>query len=107
MRRYLSKISIFGQNRSEPSGARDPLVQGFKGEEVDLGECGKGLDGVAQYIERDTGTDGERRLLQPLARLRTQRVGAGQALPVAQQGDESVRGVLRARVGLGLRDLRQ
>ena len=37
------------------------------------------------------GADGQRRLLQPLARFGTEHVGAGEAVAVAQQGQEAVR----------------
>ena len=58
-----------------------------------------------QHVERDLGADGQRRLLQPLARLGPERVGAGQALAVAEQGEEAVGLGVGVRVGGGLGDL--
>ena len=73
--------------------------------EVDLREGRERLDRVEQHVERDAGADRERRLLQPLARLRAERVGAGQRLAVAEQRQEAVALGVGARVRLGLRDL--
>jgi hypothetical protein len=41
--------------------------------------------------------------LQPFAGLRAERIGAGQPFAITEQGYESVRLVVRARVGGGLR----
>jgi hypothetical protein len=46
------------------------------GRVVDPREAREGLDGVAQHVERHVRADGERRLLQPLAGLGPERVGA-------------------------------
>ncbi len=51
--------------------------------------------------------DRQRRLLQPLPGLRPERVGAGQPLAVAEQGQESVGLGVVVRVGGGLRHVRQ
>src|SRR5262245_29513005 len=48
--------------------------------DVNLRERWEWLDRVAQHRERNPGADRERGLLEPLARLGTERVGAGQPL---------------------------
>ena len=58
-----------------------------------------------QHVERDVGADRQRRLLQPLAGLGAERVGAGQPLAVAEQGQEAVGLGVGVRVGGGLGDL--
>ena len=75
--------------------------------DVDLREGREGLDGVAQHVERDARADGERGLLEPLACLGAEGVGAGQPLAVAEEGEEAVRLGVGARVGLGLGELGQ
>ena len=72
-------------------------MEGFQRGDIDLGERGEWLDGVAQHLERHAGADRKSGLLQPLAGLRAERIGAGQPLAVAEQGYESVRLVV-ARV---------
>ena len=52
-----------------------------------------------QDVERDAGADGEGGLLQPLAGLGSERVGAGQPLAVAEQGQEAVGLGVGPRVG--------
>jgi len=47
----------------------DLAAERLDGGEVDLREGRKRLDRVAEDIDRDLGADGERRLLEPLARL--------------------------------------
>ena len=86
--------------------SRDLAVQRLQRCEVDLGERRERLDRVAQHVERHARADRERRLLQPLARLRAERVGAGQPLAVAEQRQEPVALGVGARVRGGLRDLR-
>ena len=91
------------------AGGRDLVVQGLERGDVDLGEGGEGLDDVAQHLQRHAGADGQGGLLQPLAGLGAERVGAGQALAVAEQGQEAVGLGVGARVGgrlghLGHRD---
>ena len=71
--------------------------------DVDLRERRERLDRVAQDVERDVGADRQRGLLQPLARLGAERVGAGQPLAVAEERQEAVALGVRARVGGGLR----
>jgi hypothetical protein len=61
----------------------DLAAERLRAGEVDLGEGREGLDGVREDVERDAGADGERRLLEPLAGLGAERVGAGESLPVA------------------------
>src|SRR4051794_8977690 len=56
--------------------------------DVDLRERRERLDRVPQHVERDVGADGQCRLLQPFPRLGSERVGAGQSLAVAEQGQE-------------------
>ena len=67
----------------------DLAAQRLQRGDVDLGEGGERLDDVAQHVERHAGADGQRGLLQPLAGLGAERVGAGQPLAVAQQGQEA------------------
>ena len=81
-------------------------MQRFQRVDVDLRERRERLDGVAQHVERHLGADRQRRLLQPLAGLGAERVGAGQALAVAEQGEEAVGLGVGVRVGRGLRDVR-
>jgi hypothetical protein len=57
------------------------------------------LDRVAQHVERDASADRERGLLEPLAGLGAERVGAGQTLAVAQQREEAVRLGVGACIG--------
>src|SRR4051794_3879640 len=65
-----------------------PPVAGFLGRAAGTGQVGEGvderlgerrerLDRVAQYVDRHLGPDRERGLSQPLAGLRSDRVGAG------------------------------
>ena len=56
----------------------------------DLRERREGLDGVGEDVEWDVGADSQRRLLQPFARLGTQRVRAGQSLAVTEQREKAV-----------------
>ena len=79
----------------------------FQRVDVDLRERREGLDRVAQHVERHARADRQRRLLQPLARLGPERVGAGQPLAVAEQRQEAVALGVGARVRRGLRDLRE
>ena len=51
------------------------------------------------------GADGQRRLLQPLAGLGTERVRTGQPLAVTEQRQEPVRFGVGVCVGSGLRHL--
>ena len=97
-----------GTGRSDcASGSTEPAAcartrsrhQRLERVHVDLREGREGLDGVDEDVKRDAGADGERGLLEPLARLRAERVGAGEALAVAQQGEEAVGFRVRARVG--------
>src|SRR5436190_7785856 len=83
------------------------VVERLERADVDLREGGEGLDRVAQHVQRDAGADGQRRLLQPFAGLGAERVGAGQALAVAEQGEEAVGFGVRARIRLRLGHLRQ
>ena len=57
------------------------------------------LDRIAQHWKRHTAANRQRRLLQPLSRLRTERVGACEPLAVAQEGKEAVRLLVGARIG--------
>ena len=66
-------------------------------------KVGKGWMVSRRIFERNTSPDGQRRLLQPLARLRAERIGAGQPLTVAEQGQEAVGLGVGTRVGLHLR----
>ena len=84
---------------------RDLVPKRLQRGDVDLRERGERLNRVAEDIERDAGADRERRLLQPLARLGAERVGAGQPLAVAEERQEAVVIALRPRVGGGLGDL--
>ena len=86
---------------------RDLGAQCLHGRVVDPREAGEGLDRVAEHHERDVRADGQRRLLQPLARLRPDRVGAGQPLAVAEQGQEPGGLGVGVRVGGGLGHVRQ
>ncbi len=94
-----------GLGRSAVALRRSPLRSAFTRRVVDLREARERLDRVAQHVERDVGADRERRLLQPLAGLGPERVGAGQPLAVAEQRQEAVRLGVGVRVGGGLRDL--
>ena len=85
-------------SRTARSGG-DLAAERFQRVDVDLGEGGEGLDDVAQHLQRHAGADGQRGLLQPLAGLGAERVGAGQPLAVGQQGQEAVR--LGVGVGVG------
>ncbi len=58
-------------------------------------------------VDRDAGADRQRGLLQPFPRLGAERVGAGQALAVAEQGEVAVGLGVGARVGRGLGDVGQ
>ncbi len=86
---------------------RDLGAQRLHGRVVDPREAGEGLDRVAEHHERHVRADGQRRLLQPLARLRPDRVGAGQPFTVAEQGEEPGRLGVGVRVGGGLGHVRQ
>ena len=55
-----------------------------------------------QNVQRNPGADRQRRLLQPLAGLGAERVGAGEPLAVAEQGEEAVGLGVGARVRLRL-----
>src|SRR3954451_17249307 len=63
--------------------AGDLGAERFERRDVDLRERGEWLDRVAQNLEWHLGADRQRRLLKPLAGLRAERVGAGEALAVA------------------------
>ena len=63
------------------TGGCDLAVECFQRGDVDLGEGREGLDDIAQHRERHAGADGQGCLLQPLAGLGTERVGAGQPSP--------------------------
>ena len=78
----------------------------FERLDVDLGEGREGLDRVAQNLDRNASANRQRRLLKPFARLGAERVGACQPLAVSEQGEEPVAVGVRARVRLGLRELR-
>ena len=78
----------------------------LQGRVVDPGETREWLDGVVQHVQRDVRADGERRLLQPLTGLRSERVGAGQPLAVAEQRQEPVGFGVGVRVGGRLRHFR-
>ena len=56
-------------------------------------------------VERETGADRQRGLLQPFAGFGTERVGAGQPLAVAEQGEVAVGLGVGARVDGGLGDV--
>jgi len=58
-------------------------MKGFQCGDIDLGECGERLDGVPQHLERHAGADRKSGLLQPLAGLPAERIGAGQPLAYA------------------------
>src|SRR3954471_2356921 len=82
-----------GHRRSRADGLgrpRDLALEHLQRVVVDLREGGKRLDRVDPYVERGVRTDRERGLLQPLTRLRAQRVCAGQALAVAEQRQKAV-----------------
>ena len=78
-----------GRRRPACAAPRSP-AQRLQRRDVDLREGRERLDRVAQHVERDVRADGQRRLLQPLARLGPERVGAGQPLAVAEQRQEAV-----------------
>src|SRR5580704_13280952 len=82
---------------------RDFHSKGFESRIEDGREAREGLDDVAQNLQRYTGSYGERRLLEPLAGLRSECISTRQPDAVTEQGQESVRlGVLMAvRRGLG------
>ena len=86
---------------------RDLPAQRLKCLDVDLGESRKRLDRVTQNLNRYAGANRQRRLLKPLASLGSERVRTGQTLAVGKQGQEPVALGVRARVRLGLRELRQ
>ena len=86
---------------------RDLEPECFQRRGVDLREARERLDRVAQHLEWDLGADGERRLLKPLTGLGAERVGAGQAFAVAEEGQEPVRRRIRVGVGGSPGDLRQ
>ena len=67
--------------RQRSAGAQQQRLERV---DVDLGERGERLDDVAQDIERHAGADGQRGLLQPLAGLGAERIGAGQPFAVAE-----------------------
>jgi hypothetical protein len=69
-----SPTSVIGMLYSHPddasgfvddglAGGGDLVVECFEGGDVDFGESGEGLDGVAEHVQRHTGADGERGLL--------------------------------------------
>src|ERR1700735_4740290 len=76
----------------------DLHAERLEGRVEDRREARERLDRVAQHFQRDAGTYGQRRLLQPLAGLRSEGIGAGQADAVAEQGQEAV----RLGVGVGV-----
>src|SRR3954451_6005324 len=65
------------------AGLCDLSVEGLHRGEVDLREGGERRDGVGKHVERDARADGEGGLLEPLAGLGAEGVGAGQPLAVA------------------------
>src|SRR3712207_4591440 len=73
-------LPAVASRRLERSG--DLVAEGLDGRAIDLREGGEGLDRVGEHVERDAGADGQRRLLQPLPRLRAQRVRAREAFAV-------------------------
>ena len=88
-------LRLHGLHRRRHSCDLHP--KGFESRVEDGRETGERLDHVAQDLQRNTGTYGERRLLQPFAGLGPEGVSAGQPGAVAEQGQESVRlGVLVA-----------
>ena len=92
------------------TGLCDALIscaQRLQRRDVDLRERRERLDRVGEDVDRDVGADGERRLLQPLAGLGTERVRARQPLAVAEERQEAVALGVGMRVGGGLGDLRQ
>ena len=95
--------SAVSRPRRRPGRCRDLAAERLQRVDVDLREGRERLDRVAQHVERDAGADRQRRLLQPLARLGAERVGAGQPLAVAEQRQEAVLLGVRARVRRGLR----
>src|SRR3954468_19324539 len=89
------------------AGRRDVLAECLQPGDVDLRERGERLDRVAEDVERDVRADRQRGLLEPLTGLGPERVGTGQPLAVAEECQEAVALGVRARVGGGLRHLRQ
>src|SRR5881227_2425661 len=73
---------------------------------IDLGEGGEWLDRVAQHVERYTRADGQRGLLEPLARLWSERVRAREPVAFTEEGQKAVRLGIGACVGSGPRDAR-
>ncbi len=108
--RLAARVGGDRHARSAPTGASAAAISprsAFSAADVDLRERRERLDRVPQHVERDAGADRQRRLLQPLAGLRPERVGAGQPLAVAEQRQEAVALGVGARVGRRLGDLRQ
>src|ERR1700684_4090849 len=87
----VTRYSMIRSGFFRPAAGGDLPVERVQRRDVDLGEGGEGLDDIAQYVDRYPGADGQRGLLQPLACLGAERVGAGQPLAVAAQGQEAVR----------------
>ena len=75
----------------------DLAVERLQRGDIDFGERGERLDRVAQHFERHAGADRESGLPQPLASLRSERIGPSQPLAVAEQRYESDRLVERTR----------
>ena len=106
VRRSSSLLSSARHRRSRAdrlARRRDLPAERLQRGDVDLRERRERLDRVGQDVERDVGADRERGLLQPLARLGAERVGAGQPLAVAEERQEAVALGVGARVGGGLR----
>src|SRR5262245_25546350 len=61
-----------------PARCRDLAMQRLQRREMDLGERRERLDRVEQHVEGNACADRQRCLLEPLAGLRAERVGAGQ-----------------------------
>src|SRR5262245_12853161 len=95
-----------GRRRADGLGRsrymRSELLEGLG---VDLRERREWLNRVAQDVERHVRPDSHRGLLQPLASLRAEGVGACQPFAVAEQCYEAVAVGVSARVGGGLRDV--
>src|SRR5437763_12920712 len=76
--------------RDRLARGRDRFAERLEAGDVDLREGGERLDGVREDVERDVSSDGECGLLEPFARLRAERIRAGQSLAVAEQRQEPV-----------------
>src|SRR5579862_6309512 len=62
----------------------DLVMQRDERVQINFRERGERLDRVAQHIDRHARADGKRRLLQPLAGLRAERISASELLAVAE-----------------------